>query len=252
MLTNFIIENAYGSLSLNFRAALRISLVPLSIALAAALFINARLIFLLSQPTGYQKVTGVHAALVFLGLAFLSYAAFHVAVRWHRFSLDATNSVGPGRTLKYMLVSGVIAFGALVAMLIVLSVPGLVLGVGVAVNVGAFGEAFRSGIAAVVMNFVGTMGFAYVFMRFSPWLVATAIARPSAANFNRTKPLSGPILHTALIYAAATFLWSLFGLAGIPWPLAVVVDLALSWFAFMMSIAVLTEIYRATDPGHAT
>lgn len=241
MLTNQIIEDAFDSLTQNFKAALRISLIPFGIAVAAALAVNGRSIFLMFDPQGYQHIGGGDVALFFLGILFIVIAGYYTAVRWHLFSLNIQGEAGLKRIFAYLFVAFVISLISVLPAFLVGAVGGLLFyAIGMPPT--------SSFLAQLGLNALGTGVAAYVFLRFSTWLVSVALNRQSSQNWKRTSPLHSVILHTAVIYTVATFLWSLIGLAGLPIPVAIVVDVVLSWLAFMMSIAVLTEIYRMTLP----
>jgi len=104
---------------------------------------------------------------------------------------------------------------------------------------------------------LGTLYLSYVFMRLSPWLAAIALDEQWAweENFvwslDRTEPIKGTIFATAVVYTLATLAW--YALAFIPISVGVrtVIDLAVYWLGFVLSIAVLTEIYDMTDAPEA-
>jgi hypothetical protein len=248
MLTNRLIDATFDSLRGNMRAALRISLVPILLAVAAIALLMLPLIrAAIEEGGGTVRVAGGgQIATIFVSALILFYAIFHAAVGWHRFSLGAEGRAGAGPRVVYGLISFLITLVILAAMLVPVLLIGTLAGTPIQISVGSYGEALARGWGHVALNFAATFAFAYFLMRWSPWLVSTALWEKSGRSFLRTWPIRKEIAHVALLYALATLAWSMLGFVALPWPLALAVDLSLGWFAFMLSVAVLTEIYRAT------
>lgn len=248
-LTNKIIDDCFDKLFQNLGTALRISLPPLLGALIVALLINFQLIlrFINSGAEAMLSIDGTDVLLAVLGVFLIVAAGFYVAVRWHRFAFGLEGGGGAKTTASYALKSILLGILAALAMVILIGLPSLVFTTNISIEVGAYEEAIARGPLHVLIDFLGTTLYAYVLLRLAPVLVGEALRQElNRPAFAQTKQVSGQIAQIAIIYAAATLLWSLLGLAGLPLPLAIVIDLVLSWIAFMLSISILTEIHRTT------
>ena len=250
MISNKLIDASFEQVFGHLRDALRISLPPFLIALVVAFGGNWPTVQrIIAQDGANVQVGGAGIALLFLGVAALVFAGFWVAVNWHRFSLGDPDGSGlVKRTLFYAGVSILISFALLILMLVPTLILSVIVGESVNINIGSFSESLARGWFHVGLNAVATFAFAYFLMRWSPWLVSLALGRKAGPSFPRSFPLRGQIVHIAILYTAATFVWSFLGFAGLPWWFELGLDLIFMWIAFMLSIAVLTEIYRATEP----
>ncbi len=250
MLSNQLIDASFDQVFRHLRDALRISLPPFLIALVFAVGVNYPTVqSIMQQGGGSVSVSGGAIALLFAGVAALVFSGFLVAVNWHRFSLNSTNRDGlVKRTFFYACVSILISIGALLLMLVPALIASVIVGESLNVSIGSFSEAWVRGPFHVAINALATFGFAYILMRLSPWLVSLALGQTSKNSIGRTYAVRGQIIHIAVLYTLATFVWSFLGFAGLPWWLELALDLIFMWIAFMLSIAVLTEIFRATEP----
>lgn len=248
VLTTPLIDKAFDSLMGNLPAALRTSLVPFGLAVMAALSLNFPAIMILLQDGTGLGIKQIHMTLLFLSMFPFLYASFFIAVRWHQFSLGTQHKGGFGRPVAYGLVSLLISILTICLTLFLSLIISIVTGQGasVSVQIGDFSQAFQKDWGAVILNAFGSFLFSYVFLRWSPWLVSFAMNETVGNPFHRTLPMRKEIAQIAAIYTLATLIWAGFGMLPLPGLLVALVSIILLWIAFMMSIAILSEIYRAT------
>lgn len=247
IISNRLIDAALDSLLQNFKATLRISLVPFLLASVAFFALNFDNILEAAGPTGPVEFDLWGLFRTFLGVFLFVFASFHVAVHWHRFR--AGKSGAPARrSAAYMLKSIALTLGLLLLTMVISGLLSILLGLGgvLHVEIGAFSTAYALGWRYVVLNMVGTFLFSGLFLYWSTWLVATALGETSTYRFSQADALTREIFHVALLYTVATMLWPFVASAPLPEILQFVLLVISYWLAFMMSIAVLTEIYELT------
>lgn len=246
-LTNPIIDAAFDSILAHLRPALVLTLVAVLLSALVLALTWGPLIWSLQGVEGRTPASPGQVPLALLGLVAVVYMWFWVAVRWHRLSLGVDGG-GLGRPLVYGLVSFGITLLIFVPLMFLMLFAALASGQGnVAFRIGEFGTALS--LWQNALNLAATFLASYIFLRFAPWLVGAALGVKGPPAFARTRALRGEIAHVAGIYAIALLLYGTVGALSLPGPLQIVVDLAFAWIAFMMSIAVLTEIYRLTEPA---
>ena len=248
MLSNRIIDAAFDSLFKDFRQTLGIGVLPFVVGIALFAVLNASLILqLMTFQGGMIRVSQAQIALLFLGVAVLFYCGTHVAVRWHCYSLDVPPMLQRNyqRSFLYLPMSLLFTGAIIVLLLLVLALPAGVLLGEVSVKVGSYSEAIQRGWPHVLVTALGTFLFMLLFLKWATmWLVAHAVGNTARGPHWTTSLVWREIIHIAALYTLATFLWTFVGGFGLTWYIDLVLQLAVSWLAFMLSIALLTEIYR--------
>ena len=252
MLTTPIIDRAVENLTRDFRITVRLGLVPLVLAIGFALAMSVPAIrqfrnFLIAGPSYRQPTIDIGnwaVLMVVIGILVVFAVGFRVAVRWHRYSFGMSLKTQKGfwRGLKYAFASVGISFVILFVFALINFPLSALLGTKDTLAVADFSG--LQGPVDFVVRGVVTLGFYYFLFRWSPVLVRIAVDGPSFASFERTLHFRREILHISAIYTAAFFLWDMAGGISLPLFLDVPVNLGFTWFAFMISISVLTEIYR--------
>lgn len=254
-----IANDALDSVLENMKTALRISLpiLVLNIIVIAVLgysFWHA--VFtqgeraadvILQQPFGIIRVFVIPLILIVTSL-------YWVTVAWHRFVILDEHPTGVipklhlGCIWAYLwrLIVLSIAVGFVVAM--PLAILSSILGGGGKINIADYSEALQTGPVAVIFNIIGTIGFSYAFMRYSPFLVAAAVGRPIRAATGResTYWARQSIFLLAIGYAVMSLVYALVGggLSTGLWQADLVILLAMQWVAFMFTISLLTTLYN--------
>ncbi|MDA8585278.1 hypothetical protein N9L47_03310 [Rhodobacteraceae bacterium] len=248
MLTNKIIDAVFDSIFQNFRNALAISVPPFIIAIVVFVGLNFQsLRNLAASNTGYITVDSAQIVGFVVGILCLVYAGTYVAVRWHCFSLDVPKVLQKNyiRPFLYLVMSALFVLLIMVILIVVLILPSTLLLGEVQVEVGSFASALARGWPHVLVNAIGTFAFAYLFLTLaSVSLVGHAVGKGTRDPRRTTHRVRREILQIATIYTVATFMWTFVGFVPLPLPIALAVQLAFVWLAFMISIAFLTEIYR--------
>ena len=231
IITNDLIDAAFDRIWNNLGAALRISLIPFAIAAAIVLGLHIETINVFYR--GHNENIPFFALRLFASALCLVGAGFYVAVTWHRFGLGRGSGLWP--MVSYAFLSIVLSFLLLLCVAILGAVVSAITSVAAGggqisfrVSIGSYEQALQTGPIAVALNFVGTLLFYYVFLRISPFLVAVATGDTRRVSaFDQTYPHHWMVAHTALIYAVATLLWGLTGLAALPVWVAFAVNVAL-------------------------
>jgi len=243
----------------NLGPALRISLGPLVLAGVGLAVLNQDLLRAWMAGTLGTATFSQARVTVFVlsGLVVILATGYWVAVAWHRFLVldERPGALLPrfhgGPVLRYALTSLIAVLLAGLVVLVYTLVLSPVVGP-IYVQIGSYHHVLGHGPVLVVMNGIGTFLFVYVFLRFSPVLVARALGRPAGKDsaLRQSAPLRGLILRLAAGYAVVTLLWTLFS-AGVLTQLPVLAfafNLFANWAAFMFSIGVLTRLYLEVEP----
>lgn len=251
MVIDELIKAAFLSLVGSFRAALKLSLIPFGLAAAAFVAINfSALRKIYGSTLGGLWVTHSEARTLTTSALLLVFAGFVVAVLWHRQRAGMPVRFSMGRLIVYMIYSVGITIVALLAALLAVVIPGLILLGYANVQIGEFRWAFQNGWSAVALNGLGNLIFFYVFLRFAPGLVARALNLPlSVGSWHLTEKLGRNCWRISIFATAVILLWSATHLIAIPEIPRALVSLVFNWFAFMMSISILSEVYHASLPS---
>ncbi|MCF6316632.1 MAG: hypothetical protein L3J30_10190 [Marinosulfonomonas sp.] len=202
---------------------------------------------IMDAPYGAIKI-------IIIPLLFVLLSMYWVTVAWHRFVIldEQPSGMFPklhlGRIWAYiwrlLVLTIVIAF----VIALPLALLSSILGGGGKINIANYSEALARGPVAVVFNLIGTILFAYVFLRYSPFLVAAAIGKPIAAASGReaTYWAKKDIFLLAVGYAVMSLVYTLIGggLSTGLWQIDLAIILALQWVAFMFTISLLTTLYQ--------
>lgn len=254
-----IANDALDSVLGNLKAALKFSIpiLLLNIGLIAVLSYDFWQTALSGNSFGAQAILndpfGTTRVIV-IPILVLVISLYWVTVAWHRFVIldEQPNRILPkihlGRIWAYiwrlLVLAIVIAFVVGVPIAILASLFG---GTG-KINFADYSEALAKGPVDVVFNVLGTIAFAYAFMRYSPWLVAAAVGAPIMASTGResTYWARKDIFILAIGYAVVALIGALLG-NGFQfgfWPIDLSIAFALRWVTFMFSISLLTTLYQ--------
>jgi len=208
----------------------------------------------MSAPMGIARVVVIPVILIVIGL-------YWVTVAWHRFVILDEKPAGMLPKLHLGCIWGylwrlvVLSFAIGIVIGLPLAILSNVVGGGGQINIADYSEALKSGPVAVIINMVGTAAFAYVFIRYSPFLVAAAIGQPIKASTGResTYWARKAIFVLAIGYAVMSLLSSFIG-GGLStgfWPIDLAIVLVLQWVGFMFTISLLTTIYQKSAEQYA-
>ena len=201
----------------------------------------------MSAPMGRARVILIPAVLIVIGL-------YWITVAWHRFVILDEKPAGILPKLHLGCIWGylwrliVLSFTIGIVIGLPLVILSNIVGGGGQIKIGDYSEARKLGPIAVFINMVGTAAFAYVFLRYSPFLVAAAIGQPIKASTGResTYWAREAILVLAIGYAVMSLVSSFIG-GGLStgfWQIDLAIVLALQWVAFMFTISLLTTLYQ--------
>lgn len=260
-----IANEALDSVLGNVKTALRIS-IPIFLfcfALAALMGFDFWKVFLSSQdkeqlslimqPRFSTLRVFIIPVIVLVG------SMYWITVAWHRFIIlgEQPRGILPklhlGRIWAYiwrlMVLTIVIGLVGILPLAILSSAVG-----GGKVDVANYSEALAIGPIAVVMNALGTIVFAYAFMRYSPFLVAAAIGKPiwAASGRKATYWIRKDIFLLSIGYAVVTLLSTIVG-AGVSVGILYIdlgITLGFHWIAFMFSISLITTLYQQSAEHH--
>ena len=179
---------------------------------------------------------------------------YWVTVAWHRFVIldEQPGAIFPEFSLGliWAYVWRLLVLTILIVLIALLPLAFLssAMGGGGSINVADYSQALAAGPLAVVLNVIGTVIFAYAFLRYSPFLVAAAIDAPIRAATGRESTLwaRGDIFLLACGYAIMSFITTFVG-AGLQfgfWPVDLAIIVALQWVAFMFTVSLLTTLYQ--------
>ena len=208
----------------------------------------------MSAPLGMARAFAIPVLLIVIGV-------YWITVAWHRFVILEEKPAGILPKLHLGCIWGylwrlvVLSFVIGIVIGLPLAVLSNVVGGGGQINIADYSEALKSGPVAVIINMVGTAAFAYVFMRYSPFLVAAAIGQPIKASTGResTYWARKAIFVLAIGYAVMSLLSSFIG-GGLStgfWPIDLAIVLVLQWVGFMFTISLLTTIYQKSAEQYA-
>lgn len=261
-----IANEALDSVLGNLKAALKISIpvLILNLVLVAVLGFDIwqalfsgneqKVTETLSTPVGVLRV-------FFIPSLFIIVSMYWVTVAWHRYVIleEQPGAIFPkfnlGRIWAYIWRLLVLVIVIALGVILPLALLSSIMGGGGRVNVADYSEALRLGPMAVVFNVIGTMLFTYVFLRYSPFLVAAAIGQPIRASTGRESTLwaRGDIMLLAVGYAVITLITTFVG-GGMQtgfWPVDLAIILALQWVAFMFTISLITTLYQKSAEKNA-
>ncbi len=208
----------------------------------------------MSAPLGMARAFAIPVLLIVIGV-------YWITVAWHRFVILEEKPAGILPKLHLGCIWGylwrlvVLSFVIGIVIGLPLAILSNVVGGGGQINIADYSEALKSGPVAVIINMVGTAAFAYVFMRYSPFLVAAAIGQPIKASTGResTYWARKAIFVLAIGYAVMSLLSSFIG-GGLStgfWPIDLAIVLVLQWVGFMFTISLLTTIYQKSAEQYA-
>ncbi|WP_114286751.1 hypothetical protein [Candidatus Halocynthiibacter alkanivorans] len=241
----------------NLKMSLRISLpiIVLAILLVSLLGFSEISRVLEGEVTNGVVAPGPAFGLrAFIAIIVVVYSYYWIAVAWHRFLLEgmAVQGIFPqnpvGSIFSYIWGSIVVGFVILLILLVPVFIAFAVTGgEGINFSVGDYSGVAVRGAGAISMNFVFTVSFAYIFLRYSPVLVTSAIGKSETCKASRklTCPGRKIIFQLALGYGVVTLVWAFIGGLGLgQWLIELAVGLFFSWVAFIFSITILTSIYE--------
>ncbi len=208
----------------------------------------------MSAPLGMARAFAIPVLLIVIGV-------YWITVAWHRFVILEEKPAGILPKLHLGCIWGylwrlvVLSFAIGIVIGLPLAILSNVVGGGGQINIADYSEALKSGPVAVIINMVGTAAFAYVFIRYSPFLVAAAIGQPIKASTGResTYWARKAIFVLAIGYAVMSLLSSFIG-GGLStgfWPIDLAIVLVLQWVGFMFTISLLTTIYQKSAEQYA-
>lgn len=201
----------------------------------------------MSALMGVARVVVIPVILIVIGL-------YWVTVAWHRFVILDEKPAGILPNLHFGCIWGylwrlvVLSFVIGIVIGLPLAILSNVVGGGGQINIADYSEALKAGPVAVIINMVGTAAFAYVFIRYSPFLVAAAIGQPIKASTAREstywarKAIFVLAIGYAVMSLVSTFIGG--GLSTGFWPIDLAIILALQWVAFMFTVSLLTTLYQ--------
>ncbi|MCP4820318.1 MAG: hypothetical protein GY883_14085 [Shimia sp.] len=237
-----IFTHSVGLAARNWKEALKIFLVPVSLCVLLFVVVGGALgLTSAGEPSG-------SFGLVFLLLPIVLIVAFWSVVSWHRFVLLEEYPVGwipPfrfDRILSYLghgLLLGLVSF---VLMLPIVAVIALLAATGIEAL--AFVIAIPAYIALIVIMY-----------RLVPILPAAAIGKPLKLmeSFNATKGANGAIIVLLLVLFAVNFGVQLvvMALTALLAPLGILFSLVASLFLSIVNISVLTTFYGLYIEGRS-
>jgi len=208
----------------------------------------------MSAPMGMARVFVIPVILIIIGL-------YWITVAWHRFVILDEKPAGILPKLHLGCIWGylwrliVLSFVIGIVIGVPLAILSNVVGGGGKINIADYSDALKIGPVAVIINMVGTAAFAYVFIRYSPFLVAAAIGQPIKASTGResTYWARKAIFVLAIGYAVMSLVSGFIG-GGLStgfWQVDLAIVLALQWVAFMFTISLLTTIYQKSAQQYA-
>ena len=237
----------------NLGAALRVTVVPMTLVVVAGVLIGGPALQTVVNPQGVAQLTPTDMSglagrlLPFYAVALAAYA--WAAIGWHRFVLLGEDGgwipdLRGGRLLGYVgraLLLGLV----MILVAVALFLPGaLVIG-----TLAAISEYLAALVGSVA--YVAFVLFMIVlFYRLSPILPAAAVDRRLA--FREAWDATSGSAGAMLLIAVLTFVLSLLaqiptfldaGIGGAPGAITLVYTLVTQWFFLLLGVAVLTTIY---------
>ncbi len=257
-----IVKHAFSMVFGNLSDAIKASLVPILVAVAAILIAVVVFKMPLSMVSGSgdpaQMMMMTPPASAYLGLLLIIVVYVFVfgwiAVTWHRYVLleeyPASVPAISGRPI-WSYIGKSILIGLLIGLVSIplVFVIGL-LGAGVSMGGGGMGGAMVVG--AIVGLIIGAI-LSWIWFRTAIVLPGTAIGKPMkiGEGWRATAALSGTIFKTTLIIVAlnvvATLVVSLVS-AGIP-IIGAILNLGVTWVTLMVGASLLTTLYGHVVEG---
>lgn len=247
-----IVKHAFTMIFNNFGQALRVSLVPSILLIAAwAILMTIAGVPMDYLDPSYNGMAGTEFGvmpflLILVALAFTMFVAGWIAVSWHRFILREEYS-GFVPATSGRPIWGYVGKSLLLGLLVGLAAIPVFFIVGVLFSGALVGSGATSPVAVLLMGLlVGTvMGF--LWFRMAICLPARALGEHMTFGeaWSTTAPLSGTIFGvTAIIVALNIGVSAILTIlaSGIPL-LSAVFEIAVNWLSTMVGISVLTTLY---------
>lgn len=234
-ISNNLIGAAVLRLATNIVTAVWISILPFGGSVAVFIWAQTAQAKDLLRPHlgwgGYDMLS----ALVTILMLFC--AVTWVAFAWHRRILGRGREKGLVAILLYALMFGIILFG--------MALVSVVIFYGNFMVQQATGDVI-SQLAWVAMRVVIPTMLFYVFLRMSPVLVRIAVGdRWELSAFRQTGRIGQSVLAASVLPALMFMLWNNFS-PQIPWTY-----IAFLWGVMMLSVSLMTELYRMTSAEDA-
>jgi len=209
---------------------------------------------ILNDQYGTIRVIIVPLFIVIIGM-------YWVTVAWHRFVIlgEQPSGVLPKLNLgciwAYLWRLIILSFVIGLVVALPLAILSSMFGGGGKINIADYSQALQNGPVAVIFNILGTIGFSYGFMRYSPFLVAAAVGQPIRAATGResTYWARESVFLLAIGYAVMSLVYTLVG-GGMStglWQADLLMLLAMQWVAFMFTISLLTTLYQKSVEQNA-
>ncbi len=240
-----LVRHAFAMIFGNLGQALKVSLIPYGILVAAIIFMFAVVGMPMAGTAGVTPDT-FSAISILLVLALAAFAVFvfgWVAVSWHRFILkEEYTTLVPAITGRpiWPYVGRSMWLGLIVFLI---AIPVFMVTSMIAVPFVSGG----SMIIPLITFFCGLTVVAYLWMRWAIALPATAIGNNMTLSeaWATTAPMSKTILGVALILMAINVVPSflLSGLYAAGPIVGFVVDVILQWLTVMLGLSILTTLY---------